>query len=426
MPIVYTFGIMGKGYNNALSEVINDMKEEGFQDLCYVEMTGSTGTNSSGHPDYDCFVDNVDNVIMAISDATGWETGYGKLAEYYELFNREVTVEDAQNVSNMYFDYSNLNATEKEKITAVTEQQINDLYSTYGLPCSHEWSEWDETTNPATYVGPGEATRSCTVCGEPDSKVLEQLTKIDLATEATITLSSTSVTYNGKEIKPTVTVKIGETPVAPEFYDVQYANNKNVGTATVTVTAKEGNVPVSGVIVANFVIKPAAAKTFKLSSTSVEYNGKVRTPSVTVKDANGITLKKDVDYTVKYASGRKYVGKYAIKITLKGNYTGSKTLNFTINPPKRGLSKLTAGKKKLTASWKAQKSQTTGYQLLVSSSSKFKSYKKVTVKSYKTTKTTVSKLSSKKYYYVKMRTYKKVGSTTYYSGWSSVKKVKVK
>ena len=163
-----------------------------------------------------------------------------------------------------------------------------------------------------------------------------------------------------------------------------------------------------------------------MSSTSVEYNGKVRTPSVTVKDANGITLKKDDDYTVEMPSVRKNVGKYAVKITLKGNYTGSKTLNFTINPPKRGLSKLTAGKKKLTATWKVQKSQTSGYQLLVSSSSKFKSYRKVTVKSYKTKKTTVSKLKSKKVYYVKMRTYKKVGKTTYYSGWSSVKKVRVK
>ena len=76
-------------------------------------------------------------------------------------------------------------------------------------------------------------------------------------------------------------------------------------------------------------------KTFKLSATSYTCDGKVKTPTVTVKDSNGNTLKKDTDYTVKYESGRKEVGKYTVTITFKGNYSGTKKLYFSINGLKK-------------------------------------------------------------------------------------------
>ena len=63
----------------------------------------------------------------------------------------------------------------------------------------------------------------------------------------TITLSQTSYTYDGTAKEPTVTVKDGETTISPEEYTVGYSNNTNVGTATVTITDKEGgNYNVSG------------------------------------------------------------------------------------------------------------------------------------------------------------------------------------
>lgn len=73
-------------------------------------------------------------------------------------------------------------------------------------------------------------------------------------------------------------------------------------------------------------------KTFKLSDTAYAYDGKVKTPTVTVKDAKGNTLKENTDYTVTYASGRKGVGKYKVVIKLKGNYSGTQTLYFEIKP----------------------------------------------------------------------------------------------
>ena len=73
-------------------------------------------------------------------------------------------------------------------------------------------------------------------------------------------------------------------------------------------------------------------KTIKLSSTSVIYNGKTRSPSVTVKDSKGNTLKKGTDYDITTPSGRKSPGQYTYTIKFKGNYEGEKKLIFTILP----------------------------------------------------------------------------------------------
>ncbi len=167
------------------------------------------------------------------------------------------------------------------------------------------------------------------------------------------------------------------------------------------------------------------AKTIKLSATSYTYNGKTKTPTVTVKDSKGKTISKS-NYTVKYASGRKNVGKYKVTITFKGNYSGSKTLYFKINPVKTSITKLTAAKKALTVSISKKTKQVTGYEIQYATNKKFSKAKKTTVKSYKTTKVTLKKLSAKKTYYVRVRTYKTVGKTKYYSGWSTVKYKKTK
>ena len=81
-------------------------------------------------------------------------------------------------------------------------------------------------------------------------------------------------------------------------------------------------------------------------------------------------------------------------------------------------------------SWKKQKTQTTGYQIQYSTSKKFKKAKAVNVSKHKTTSKYIKKLSSKKKYYVRVRTYKKVkinGKTKkVYSSWSKSKTVKTR
>ena len=137
-----------------------------------------------------------------------------------------------------------------------------------------------------------------------------------------------------------------------------------------------------------------------------------------------------MDYNVSYPKGMKNVGKYTVKVTFKENYKGSKSLTYSINPKGTGVSKVTAAKKGFKVTWKKQATQTTGYQVQYSTSSKFKSAKTVTISKNKTTSKSVSKLSAKKKYYVRVRTYKtvKIGgkSVKLYSGWSVAKSVTTK
>lgn len=155
------------------------------------------------------------------------------------------------------------------------------------------------------------------------------------------------------------------------------------------------------------------------------YSGKSQTQKVSVKNSL-MTLNSGSEYKVSY-SGNKSVGTAKIKITGTGNYNGTITKTFKINPKGRSLKSVKKGKKSFKATWKkSSKTWTTGYQVQYSTSKKFKKAKTATVKSYKKTKVTVKKLKKRKTYYVHMRTYKTVKGKKYYSGWSKVKKVKTK
>lgn len=168
----------------------------------------------------------------------------------------------------------------------------------------------------------------------------------------------------------------------------------------------------------------SATPSVKLSTSAYTYNGKVKTPGVKVS-VNGTVLTKD-NYSVSYGKGRKNVGKYTVKVTLKNDYAGSKTVSFKINPPKSAVKKLKKGKKSFTVYVKKQSKQTSGYQVQYSTSKKFKSPKTKSLTFYKKTGLKVKKLKKHKKYYVRVRTYKKVGKAKYYSSWSSAKSVKTK
>ena len=167
-------------------------------------------------------------------------------------------------------------------------------------------------------------------------------------------------------------------------------------------------------------------KTFKLSKTSFTYNGKTQKPSVTVKDSAGKTLKKGTDYTVTYAKGCKNVGTYKVTIKFKGKYSGTKTLTFKINPPKATLKKVSSLNAALKVTVNKKTPQVTGYQIQYSTSKSFTKATTKTIKSAKTTSLTLKKLKSNKKYFVRVRTFKTVDGTKFYSGWSSYKTAKTK
>ena len=202
---------------------------------------------------------------------------------------------------------------------------------------------------------------------------------------------------------------------------------KTIVTSKAT-TKKDGQIykkcSVCGAITGKTVI--AKVSNIKLNKTAYTYNGKVQKPSVTVKNSKGKVL-KSTDYKIYYPKGMKNVGKYTVKVTLKGNYSGSKSMTYNINPKGTSVSKVKAAKKGFKVTWKKQATQTTGYQVQYSTSSKFKKAKTVTISKNKTTSKSVGKLSAKKKYYVRVRTYKtvKIGgkSVKLYSGWSKAKSV---
>ncbi len=145
-----------------------------------------------------------------------------------------------------------------------------------------------------------------------------------------LTINSISaVTYNGSAQTPTVTVKDGSTTLTNGTdYTVAYSNNTNAGTATVTITGK-GNY--TSTKTATFTINPRSASNLTISSISaVTYNGSAQTPTFTVKDGS-TTLTIGADYTVSYSNNTS-AGTATVTITGKGNYTGTKNANFTINP----------------------------------------------------------------------------------------------
>ena len=284
----------------------------------------------------------------------------------------------------------------------------------------HKSSGWivDKT---ASIGVKGSKHKECTVC----KKVLETaeipaLSRISIS-KASVTLSTSTYAYDGKAKTPSVTVKVGGKTLKNDTdYTVSYSNNTKVGTAKVTITGK-GNY--TGSVSKTYIIKNNFKKATVSGISTKAFTGKNITQSITVK-YNGKTLKKGTDYTVSY-SNNKSIGTATVKIAGKGSYTGTITKTFKINPAKQEIQKLKAKSKAFFVDW-AQKGSATGYEIQYATNSKFTSAKKVTITNNKTDKATVSKLSGKKKYYVRVRSYTTVKGTKYYGAWSASKSVTTK
>ena len=154
------------------------------------------------------------------------------------------------------------------------------------------------------------------------------------------------------------------------------------------------------------------------------YSGNAKKPAVTVT-LDGKTLVRGTDYTVKY-SNNKAIGTASVTVTGVGDYTGAAKATFRINPKAVTGLKLAAGKGKLTASWKKSAGSVGGYQLQYGLKKNFSGAKKATVSKAATVKKALKNLKKGKVYYVRIRAWKKVKGTTYWSAWSGAKKAKVK
>lgn len=157
--------------------------------------------------------------------------------------------------------------------------------------------------------------------------------------------------------------------------------------------------------------------TVKLAKTAYAYSGKAITPSVTVTNADGAVLTADKSYTLKYSSGRKEMGEYAVRITLSGTkYEGTTKLYFNIIPGKPSIS-TDESTDKITLSWEKVKGAK-GYRVYSYDTVKkvYKSLKTLTGTSY-----TISKLEAGTDYAFSVRAYGKADGETIWGSHSIVK-----
>ena len=248
----------------------------------------------------------------------------------------------------------------------------------------HKYGSWT-VTKAATCTEDGSQKRSCTVCGNTETQTIKATGH--KASGWMIDKQPDIGVKGSKHKECTVCGKVLQTAEIPAL------GAKDISGAKVTVASK------------------------------VTFTGTSRKPAVTVK-LSGKELVKNTDYTVKY-SNNKAIGKATVTIKGKGKYTGVIKKTFKIVPMKQVITSVTAKTKAFAVKW-TKDLNVDGYQIKYSTKSNFSGGKSVYVKKNTTVSKTFTGLTAKKTYYVKVRSYKTVNGTKYYSSWSSAKKVKTK
>lgn len=243
---------------------------------------------------------------------------------------------------------------------------------------------------------------------------------------ATITGATNSKRYTGAAVKPQKQIKVvlnGKKLKNGTDFTISYKNNKNIGTATLTIKGK-GNYSGSR----SFKFKIIKAKLSSATITGIKdkvYTGSARKLSLKVK-LSGTTLKSGKDYTVSYKNNVDF-GTATVTIKAKGSrVTGKVTKTFNIVPQTPKITSISKrGLKSLAITW-SHSDYATKYQLYRATSENGK-YKKVYTSPDRWTYTYKNKkLKEGTYYYYKVRAYKTVNGKKYYSAWSSIKKTNTK
>lgn len=155
---------------------------------------------------------------------------------------------------------------------------------------------------------------------------------------------------------------------------------------------------------------------FVTSFKNAVYNGEAQRPYLWVYDEKGNKLTYKKDYTVKYSSGNKDIGKYSVTVSFIGRYKGTKKVNYYIIPSSPEKLKFTSSERTVSLSW-AENENATGYRVYAydSKARKYKALKTTTSTSYISTKLKAGTV----YTYI-VKSYKKVDGEYY---WSTAAKI---
>ena len=303
-------------------------------------------------------------------------------------------------------------------VASPTSFDKNVIFYAEDLIHSHTYAEKvDGSNKKATCTEDGMIDAKCSSCGYEKTAVIPKASNIKL--------SRISIAYTGTVQRPSVTVtdRTGKALTYKKDFTVDYSDwsSTNVGEYKVIVKLI-GNY--EGTYEYNYKIVAQTNVTPKLNRNVITTNGTVQRPSVTVTDSKGKQLVYKQDFTVNYSNwNSKDVGRYTVTVTMQGNYSGTYTYAYYINPKPTTLSSVTGRSKGFTVKWNKQTSQTTGYQIQYSTRSDFKNAATIYGGNANTTSKTITGRVGKTRYYVRIRTYKNNGGKYSYSSWSSAKSV---
>ncbi|MDU5920545.1 MAG: phosphodiester glycosidase family protein [Clostridiales bacterium] len=261
------------------------------------------------------YIDNI-NPGKAKAIIKGKDLYLGTVEKTFTIYRKMNTLEAELEYTNS--EYDGKEKTPKVKISGLTEGK-------------------DYTISYSNNVNVGEAT--VTIKGISDYYT-GTLTKTFNITQKDMSnmnakLSYESCEYNGKEREPDVTI---EGLIKEKDYTVSYANNVNVGEATITITGT-GNY--RGSITKTFEIKEEDKNKVdiskyeaKLDKDSYKYTGSSIKPKVTIEG-----LEENKDFIVNYENNIE-IGQAKVTIEGIGNYRGTITKTFEIKDPRIDISTL--------------------------------------------------------------------------------------
>ncbi len=290
----------------------------------------------------------------------------------------------------------------------------------------HTWDSGVITT-ASTCITSGVKTYTCITCGETKKEITSATNHKYTAVTISPTCTSNGYTtytciYCGKTYTSNIIPANGHSDLGDRIENIVPATQSEDGSYDLVSYCIECNADVE-----TETIKIPKISSITLSKNAYTYDGKVKNPSVIIKDTNGNKISPEY-YTVTYASDCRKVGKYKVTVEFTGNYSGTKALYFKIKPKTTRFTSVTVNSRIVSVKWQKQTKQVTGYQIQLSTTKKFKKSSSITFtnkdpkqSSFSTSNTG---LRTKKALYIRIRTYKTVNGKKIYSKWSKVKKVK--
>lgn len=294
--------------------------------------------------------------------------------------------------------------------------------------CPHPDSSSAITTQ-ATCSHTGTITQTCTTCG----RTLTNPIPIDSSRHSAVPMTDSAATCTrAGQRGGTVCADCGKTLTVPT--DIPALGHTSQTKTVKATVKKDGSITKTctrcGTVLS--AVRIPYPKTIALSRTQYTYSGKNKNPSVTVRGSDGKTIAAS-HYRFTVPKSRSKVGTYTAVVTFQGaRYTGTAELTFSIRPAASMITSLSARSRGFSARWKKKTTQTSGYELQYAAKKTFpaSSRKTVTISRTSSTARTISGLSSKKTYYVRIRTYKTVKSGSksvrYYSDWSKIRSIRTK